>query len=31
MEGINPDHLTPRQAHELLYSLKELSQQKLDS
>ena len=31
MEGINPDHLTPRQAHELLYALKELSQQKLDS
>jgi DNA mismatch repair protein MutS len=31
LEGINPDHLTPRQAHELLYALKELSQQKLDS
>ncbi len=31
LEGISPDHLTPRQAHQLLYSLKELLQQKLDS
>ena len=31
LEEINPDDLTPRQAHELLYALKELSQQKLDS
>jgi hypothetical protein len=31
LEGVNPDNLTPRQAHDLLYVLKDLSQQKLDS
>jgi len=31
LEGVNPDDLTPRQAHDLLYALKELSLQKLDS
>jgi DNA mismatch repair protein MutS len=31
LEGVNPDNLTPRQAHDLLYILKDLSQQKLDS
>ena len=31
LEGVNPDDLTPRQAHDLLYVLKDLSQQKLDS
>jgi DNA mismatch repair protein MutS len=31
LAGVNPDDLTPRQAHELLYVLKDLSQQRLDS
>jgi len=31
LEAVNPDELTPRQAHELLYALKKLSQQRLDS
>jgi DNA mismatch repair protein MutS len=30
LEGINPDNLTPRQAQQLLYELKNLSQQRLD-
>jgi DNA mismatch repair protein MutS len=31
LEGINPDDLTPRQAHELVYRLKALSQRRLAS
>ena len=30
LEGIDPDSMTPRQAHQVLYTLKELAQQKLN-
>ena len=30
LEGINPDAMTPQQAHQLLYTLKDLSRQKLN-
>jgi DNA mismatch repair protein MutS len=30
LEGIDPDSMTPHQAHQLLYTLKELAQQKLN-